>query len=96
MDLPSYLSELRLDERVHVLGAGIDGLESTERLAHIRELSVIEDAGRVQPLGVEQRALHVIGQQLRVVGLEELPDLWRKLGTHASRPERHSAGSSGT
>ncbi len=47
VDLPSDLAELGLDERVHVLGGGIDGVEAAECLAHLGELAVVEDPGSV-------------------------------------------------
>ena len=95
VDLPAHLAELRFDEGVHVLGGRIDGVEPGERLAHLHQLGVVENAGRVQALRVQQRALHVVRQELVVVGLQELPDLRRELRADASRPERH-ASSRGT
>ena len=90
MDLAADLAELGLDVRVHVLRRRIDRVEPRQRLAHLGELRVVEDPGGVQPLGVQQRALDVVRQQLRVVGLQEVPHLRRELRADASRPERHS------
>ena len=60
-----------------------------------RQLGVVEVAGGVQALGVEQRAPHVVGQQLVVGGAQELPYLGRELRpTDPTRPERHSPASS--
>ena len=46
VDLPPHLAELGLDVRVHVLGRGIDGVELRQRLTHLGELRVVEDARR--------------------------------------------------
>ena len=90
VDLPPHLTELGLDERVNVLGCGIDRVERGQRLPHLRELGDVEDPGGVQPLCMEQRARDVVGQQLGVVGLQEAPDLGRELRADATGPERHS------
>ena len=95
LDLPPDLAELRLDERVHVFGRGVDRVETAECLLYLRELAVVEDSRSMQALGMQERALHVVRQQLGVVGLQELPHLGRELRAHPSRPERH-APSSGT
>ena len=64
-------------------------------LPHLRELAVVEDSRGVQALGVQQRALHVVRQELGIVRLEELPHLGRERRADPSRPERHMP-SSGT
>ncbi len=95
VDLPPDLAELGLEERVHVFGSGVDRVEPAERLTHLGELAIVEDSRGVEPLGVQQRALHVVRQELGVVGLEELPHLGRERRADPSRPERHRP-SSGT
>ena len=95
VDLPPDLAKLGLDVRVHVLGCRIDGVETAERVPDLGELRIVEDSRGVQTLGVQQRALHVVRQELGVVGLEELPHLGRELRADPSRPERHMP-SSGT
>ena len=54
---------------MHVLRGRIDRLEPGEGLPHLGELGLVEQPGRVQPLGVQQRSLDVVRQQLGVVGL---------------------------
>ena len=93
MDLPADLAELALDRRVHVLVRRIDRLDRFELRGHLRELAVVEDARGVEPLRVQQRRLQVVGQELRVVGAQEVPHLARELSADASRPERHSGTS---
>ena len=95
VDLAPDLTELRLDERVHVLSGRIDGVEAAEHLAHFRQLVVVEQPGGVEPLGVQQRSLHVVRQELGVLRPQELPHLGRELRADPSRPERHAL-SSGT
>ena len=94
MDLPADLAELRLDERVDVLGGGIHRVEAAEHLAHLRELGVVEESRGVQALRVLKRSLDVVGQELRVVGLHELPHGRRELTADTTGPERHSPPSS--
>ena len=43
-----------------------------------------------EPPRVDPRPLDVVGEELGVVGLDELPDLGRELALDASRPERHT------
>ena len=89
VDLAADVAELPLDRRVHVLVGGIDLLDHRELLGHLRELGVVEDACGVQTLGVEQRALDVVREQLRVVRVQEVPDLGRELRLDAAGPEGH-------
>jgi len=50
-----------------------------------------EQAGRVQPLGVEQRPLAVVGEKLCVLATQERPDLRSESGPFgASGPEGHT------
>ena len=90
VDLAADVAELALDRRVHVLVALVDLLDRRELLRHLGELCVVEDPGRVQALRVQERALQVVGEQLRVVGVEEVPDLGRELAADAAGPQLHS------
>src|SRR6266508_150559 len=94
MDLPADLTELRLDERVDVLSGRIHCVEPPEHLAHLGKLGLVEESRGVQTLRVQERPLDVVGQELRVVGLQKLPYGRRELAADASGPERHSPPSS--
>ena len=94
MDLPADVAELPLDRRMHVLVCRIDLFDRRQFLLHLRELGVVENARRVQAVGVQQRPLDVVGEQLGVVRVQEVPDLGRELATRRGRTRgswlRHS------
>ena len=74
VDLPADLAEQALDRRVHVLVVGLDpaaGGDLGEPTLRFRELSVVEEAGSVQPARVDRGRLAVVREQLRVVGAQE-------------------------
>jgi hypothetical protein len=91
VDLPAHFAELPLDRRVDVLVFLGDRwqVERRQHLVYLRELIVVEQPGRVQPPRMETRPLAVVGEQLRVVRAEEVPDLGRELNLDPPRPERH-------
>ena len=60
-----------------------------EQALGLGELVVVEQAGRVQPPRVHGGRLAVVGEQLGVVGGQELGHLGRELAADASGPERH-------
>ena len=89
MDLAADVAELPLDRRMHVLVGGIDLVDRRQLLGHLCELGVVENARRVQPFGVQQRALEVEGQKLGVVRVQEVPHLRRELRIDAAGPQGH-------
>ena len=90
VDLAPDIAELALDRAVHVLVGRLDLLDRRQLRGRVGELVVVEDAGRVQALRVQERRLEVVREQLGVVGVQERPDRGIELGPDASRPEGHS------
>jgi hypothetical protein len=89
VDLPADLAEAALDQRVDVLVARLV-LELREHSLRLLQLVGGEEPGGLEPARVHERRPAVVGKQLRVVGLEELPHLRRELLADASGPERHA------
>ena len=98
MDLPAELPEQALDRAVDVLvrvevRRRVDGDLGQSRL-HVGELGVGQQAGRVEPLRVLDARLAVVGQELRVVGVQEGPDRRVERPVDTPRPEGHPAAPS--
>ena len=91
VDLPAERTELPLDRRVDVLVGGIDGLDRVERRDDLGELVVREDPGRGKAPRVPRGRFAVVREELRVLRLQELPDLGRELLPDAPGPERQTA-----
>ena len=94
VDLPAERPEQPLDRAVHVLVLRQEVVEADlcEPLLDLGQLGVVEEAGGVQTVGVEPRALEVVRQQLGVRRLQVLPDLRRERGLDTARPQRaHSS-----
>ena len=89
MDLAADLAELPLDRRVHVLVGGVDLFDRRQPLGHLCELGVGEDAGGLEALRVQKRPLEVVGEQLGVVRMQEVPDLGAELRVDPAGPQRH-------
>ena len=89
MDLAADLAELTLDRRVHILVGGVDPLDRRQLLGHLREFGVGEDAGGLEALSVQERALKVVGEKLGVVRMQEIPDLGAELRIDPAGPQRH-------
>jgi hypothetical protein len=89
VDLPPDVSEPALDQRVDVLVARLV-LELGQHLFCLRQLVGREEAGFREAARMDERRAAVVGEELRVVGLEELAHLRRELLADASGPERHA------
>src|SRR3954469_22646117 len=90
MDLASDRAELPLDRRVHVLVARVDLFDPLEQRNDFRELLGREDPGRREATRVQCRRLAVVGEELGIVGAEELPHLGGELRADAPGPERQT------
>ncbi len=97
VDLAPHRAERQLDRGVDVLRLleRVDALLSdpVESCPSLVELLVGQDARGVEALGVEERALAVVGQELGVVTAQELGDLRGELrAARPARPESHRGG----
>ena len=88
VDLAADVAQLPLDRRVHVLVGRVDPFDRRQLLGRLGQLVVVEDARGMQALRVQQRALDVVGQELRVARVQEVPHLRRELSLDPARPER--------
>ena len=97
VDLAADLAELPLDRAVHVLvlfevGRGILR-DPGETCLDLAELVVRQEPGRVEALGVQSARLTVVGEQLEIVGVEELPYGVIDRALDPARPHRHAVDS---
>ncbi len=99
MDLPPDVAELTLDRAVDVLVLGeIPGRverDLGEAFLDLGQLVVRQQAGAVQPPGVLEARLAVVGEKLGVVRVEKGPDRRIERAADAARPERHVVHSVG-
>ena len=95
MDLPPDIAELTLDRAVDILVLGqIPGRverDLGEALLDLGQLVIRQQAGAVQPPGVLEARLAVVGQKLGVIRVEKGPDRRIERAADAARPERHVA-----
>ena len=94
VDLPADIAEQALDRRVHVFVAGLDpaaGGDLGEPAHRLLELTVVEQAGGVQPAGVDRRRLAVVREQLRVVGPQKRRHGGIELAPDPPGPEGHAS-----
>ena len=93
MDLPPDLAELPLDRAVDVLVLreipGRVERDRGEAFLDVGQLVVREQARAVQPPGVLEARLAVVGEELGVVRVEKGPDRGVERAADAARPERH-------
>ncbi len=93
VNLPADVAEQPLDRGVDVLVVRLDpaaGRDLGEPRLGVGELAVVEDAGGVEPPGVDGRRLAVVRQQLRVVGTEERGHGRVERAPDPARPEAHA------
>ena len=92
VDLPPDRAEQPLDRGVHVLvrveqeGAAL-ARDSRQPSADLGVLLGGQETRGEEPVGVDPRPLAVVGKELRVVGLDQLPDLGGEVTLDASLPE---------
>ena len=92
VDLAPDRPEQPFDRAVHVLVARfeIGRIDVGEPRQYVGELVVVEQPCGMQALGMQPRPLDVVGEQLGVLRLDEVPHLGRERRlADPSGPERH-------